>query len=206
MLLPAWVPAGETKPAPDGLLLVQSFVNTRDADLGTDLLTEAEQANEWLHMSGLLSPDVVAGPRDLRTVREVREAIRALIAVNSSADAELRDADRRILEQAADGSQPRLSIDSAGHVQLAGQGAGGLAEGLLNLLLAIRDAQRDGTWDRLKVCGNRECQWAFYDRSHSRRGAWCDMAACGNMIKNRNLRARRGRSAATASLEPDSPS
>ena len=51
----------------------------------------------------------------------------------------------------------------------------------------------------MKVCGNGECQWAFYDRSHGRKGAWCDMAACGNLIKNRNLRARRGQSAAMVS-------
>jgi predicted RNA-binding Zn ribbon-like protein len=73
-----------------------------------------------------------------------------------------------------------------------GPDGGHLAEGLTCLLLIIRDAQRDGTWSRLKVCGNPDCQWAFYDRSHSRRGAWCDMASCGNLIKNRNLRARRG--------------
>ena len=77
MALPAWVPADETKPAPGALLLVQSFVNTRDADLRTDLLTESAQANEWLRESGLLGPDVSAGPQDLRMAREVREAIRA---------------------------------------------------------------------------------------------------------------------------------
>ena len=63
-------------------------------------------------------------------------------------------------------------------------------DGRSDLLLVIRDAQRDGTWPRLKACGNPECQWAFYDRSHSRAGAWCDMATCGNRIKNRRLRQR----------------
>ncbi len=62
--------------------------------------------------------------------------------------------------------------------------------GLLTLLLAIRDAQRDATWQQLKACRNPDCQWAFYDRSHSRAGAWCDMATCGNRIKNRRLRQR----------------
>jgi CGNR zinc finger len=66
-----------------------------------------------------------------------------------------------------------------------------LADGILRLLLIIRDSQADGTWSRMKLCTNAECQWAFFDRSHSRRGAWCDMATCGNKIKNRNLRARR---------------
>jgi predicted RNA-binding Zn ribbon-like protein len=58
-------------------------------------------------------------------------------------------------------------------------------------LLIIRDARHGGTWARLKACSNRDCRWAFYDRSHTRRGAWCDMAVCGNLIKVRNLRARR---------------
>ena len=62
--------------------------------------------------------------------------------------------------------------------------------GLLALLMVIRDGQRDGTWQRLKACGNPDCRWAFYDRSHSRAGAWCDMATCGNRIKNRRLRQR----------------
>ena len=69
--------------------------------------------------------------------------------------------------------------------------ANSVAPGLLALLLIIRDAQADGSWERLKLCGNPDCRWAFYDRSHSRRGAWCDMASCGNRLKNRNLRARR---------------
>jgi len=60
----------------------------------------------------------------------------------------------------------------------------------LGLLLVVRDAQQQGTWPRLKVCRNPKCRWAFFDRSHARRGAWCDMASCGNMIKNRNFRAR----------------
>ena len=72
--------------------------------------------------------------------------------------------------------------------------ARGVREGiramLLTLLLVIRDAQHDGTWPRLKACGNPDCRWAFYDRSHSRAGAWCDMATCGNRIKNRRLRQR----------------
>jgi predicted RNA-binding Zn ribbon-like protein len=62
---------------------------------------------------------------------------------------------------------------------------------LAGLLLIIRDAQRDDTWRRLKACRNPACLWAYYDRSHAGRGAWCDMAVCGNRIKNRNLRSRR---------------
>ena len=58
-------------------------------------------------------------------------------------------------------------------------------------LLIVRDAQRDHTWARLKACSNPKCRWAYYDRSHSQQGKWCDMAVCGNRAKNRALRARR---------------
>jgi len=63
--------------------------------------------------------------------------------------------------------------------------------GLFDLLLIIRRAQQDGSWSRLKVCANPDCRWAFYDRSRNQQGNWCNMALCGNRLKNRQLRARR---------------
>jgi predicted RNA-binding Zn ribbon-like protein len=192
MSLPTWViPPDELKPAPAPLLLVQSFLNTRDLDLGTDLLADADSANRWLHLSGLLEPAATAGADDLRAAREVREGIRALLAQNSNGPVPTA-ADLRPLEAVTRASPPRLTISPAGQVGLDPGPGGRLTDGLLSLLLIIRDAQHDGTWRRLKTCGNPDCRWAFYDRSHSRRGAWCDMASCGNLIKNRNLRARRG--------------
>jgi len=186
--LPPWVPGDEHewRPAPEPLLLVQAFVNTRDLEKGTDLLAEAGTGSEWLRMCGLLAPEAVAGPDDLRAARAAREAIRALISRGPDAAGEDLDP----LRAAARSSRPRLVIGPDGVIGLE-PGGGGLADGLVRLLLIIRDAQHDGTWSRLKTCGNAECAWAFYDRSHSRRGAWCDMASCGNLIKNRNLRARR---------------
>jgi hypothetical protein len=85
---------------------------------------------------------------------------------------------------------PTLQVGPGEQISLGPDPASRPDAGLLTLLLVIRDAQRDGTWPRLKACGNPECLWAFYDRSHSRAGAWCDMATCGNRIKNRRLRQR----------------
>ena len=189
MTLSAWAPPDELKPAPEPLLLVQAFVNTRDRSLGTDLLDDADTANQWLHQCGLLAAEATADAGDLRAARDVREGLRALIVHNGNGPAPTAG-DLRPLQEVARSSRPRLSVDPAGRVQVD-PGSGRLADGLSRLLLIIRDAQRDGTWPRLKACGNSDCHWAFYDRSHSRRGAWCDMASCGNLIKNRNLRARR---------------
>jgi predicted RNA-binding Zn ribbon-like protein len=66
-----------------------------------------------------------------------------------------------------------------------------IEDALFSLLLVILRAQEEGTWSRLKVCANPECGWAYYDRSRNQQGSWCDMATCGNRLKNRQLRARR---------------
>jgi predicted RNA-binding Zn ribbon-like protein len=190
MTEPVWV-THEDKPAPQPLLVVQSFVNTRDLENRTDLLADAESATGWLRRAGLLGPENTADAGELRAVREFREGIRALLARHGRGPAPAAS-ELDPLQAVARASRPRLTIDPAGQVELVPGPGGELAAGLTRLLLIIRDAQRDGTWSRLKTCGNPDCLWAFYDRSHSRRGAWCDMASCGNMIKNRNLRARRG--------------
>jgi predicted RNA-binding Zn ribbon-like protein len=117
-----------------------------------------------------------------------------MIAHNTDGEL-LTEAELRPLEQVTKQAQPRLEVTADGQVRLGATApVQRVADGLAGLLLTIRDAQADGSWDRLKLCGNPDCRWAFYDRSHSRRGAWCEMASCGNRLKNRNLRARRARS------------
>jgi len=48
----------------------------------------------------------------------------------------------------------------------------------------------EGRWERLKLCGDDDCRWAFVDASRNRAGRWCDMASCGNRAKSRAFRAR----------------
>jgi len=195
MTLPSWASHIEDKQAPMPLLLVQAFVDTLDRDLGTDIFAHADAARAWLADAGLRVPDPdrpdAGFADDLRLAREVRASIHALIGRNSGG-APLAPDDLAPLEQVLGQAQPRLDVAADGRVRLGpGLPAHALTDGLLGLLLIVRDAQADSSWDRLKLCGNPDCRWAFYDRSHSRRGAWCDMATCGNRLKNRNLRARR---------------
>jgi len=195
MTLPSWASHVEDKLAPMPLLLVQAFVDTRDEDLGTDIFAQPDQARAWLADAGLRVPHPdrpdPGFAEDLRLAREVRESIQALIGRTTGPEPLTAD-DLAPLEKVLGQAQPRLDVTADGQVRLGpALPARALADGLLGLLLIVRDAQGDGTWDRLKLCGNPDCRWAFYDRSHSRRGAWCDMATCGNRLKNRNLRARR---------------
>ncbi|MGA2930881.1 MAG: CGNR zinc finger domain-containing protein [Acidimicrobiales bacterium] len=186
MALPSWVPHDETKPAPMPLLVVQSFVNTWEADSGVDLLADPPAASLWLRDAGLIGPDVE--DVDAATAREVREGIRALLVHNDSGEVPDPSA-VGALDALAERSRLRAGVLPDGTVELQ-PGVGGFPA-LARLLLIIRDAQRDGTWGRLKACRNPDCRWAYYDRSHAGRGAWCDMAVCGNRIKNRKLRSRR---------------
>jgi predicted RNA-binding Zn ribbon-like protein len=188
--LPPWLGAGEIKPAPRPLLLVQAFVNTWDGETGIDLLADADTGASWLRAAGLAGPQAPLPVAALRQAIEVRESLRVLLAHNGGgpppADTELEP-----LTALAQASSLKLSVGPAGLVGLTGGPDGGLAGGLAGLLLIVRDAQQSGLWSRLKACHNPECRWAFFDRSHAHRGTWCDMATCGNMIKNRNMRARR---------------
>jgi predicted RNA-binding Zn ribbon-like protein len=189
MTAPPWVPGEETKPAPMPLLLVQSFVNTWDADHDSDLLLDPAAARDWLTGAGLWSAQRAPEPAELHLARGVREGIRAMLAANNGGPGPA-PGDLQPLQAAAHACRPALQVGPGGQVTLRPEPADRPDGWLLALLLVIRDSQRDGTWQRLKACGNPDCRWAFYDRSHSRVGTWCDMATCGNRIKNRRLRQR----------------
>jgi predicted RNA-binding Zn ribbon-like protein len=178
--LPAWYPwpETETKPAPMPLLLVQGFVNTLDLDLGEDLLSA-----DWFVATGLVRAGARVGAGELELARRVRESLRTLL--------ESGRPDLAPLSEVAAARQAVLQVRADGELTLAAPGRADVTDALFELLLILRAAQEDGTWARLRVCANDECRWAFYDRSKNRQGHWCDMAVCGNRLKNRDLRARR---------------
>jgi predicted RNA-binding Zn ribbon-like protein len=187
--LPSWYPGSENKPAPMPLLRVQAFVNTRDLEDETDLLAEPGSARDWLLDAGLLEGEVEVSANEIGLVRDVREAMRSLIEVDGGPDSAAERLEP--LRALAAGHRARLTVDDDGVVGLESAHHGRPDDGLFELLLIIRAAQVDGTWSRLRLCANPECQWAFYDRSRNQQGSWCSMAVCGNRLKNRELRARR---------------
>jgi predicted RNA-binding Zn ribbon-like protein len=195
MTFPSWASHLEHKLAPPPLLLVQAFVNTVDVEEQTDMLAHADEARAWLAEAGLRDPEEPDFAADLQLARAVRESLRAMIARNTGGPP-LTEAELRPLEQVTSEYSPRLRVAADGAVGFGTKDAAPcLSDGLAGLVLAVRDAQAAGSWDRMRLCGNPDCRWAFYDRSHSRQGAWCNMASCGNRLKNRNLRARRARTA-----------
>ena len=172
-----WTGDAESKPAPEPLNRIQALVNTVELPEGPDRLADPVDAQPWLVSSGLLAPDAELRPDDLALVRGVREGLRAMLVHNAGGPPPTPGAFAPLREVATDGTA-RADFDDHGETLTASH------EG-------PHVRQRDGTWARLKACGNDECQWAFYDRSRNHGGTWCEMSSCGNKLKNREFRARR---------------
>lgn len=184
-----WIGDAETKPAPEPLRRVQSLINTVDRESGLDRLAAAGDAAPWMTANGLLTAGDTPAEHDLLLLIGVREALRALVIQNTDG----QDPDPAMvspLHQIAESERARAMVAEDGSVHLVPVGDS-LRARLLALLLVVFDAQRDGTWVHLLACANDDCQWAFYDRSRNHGGTWCNMATCGNKLKNRDFRARR---------------
>lgn len=188
--VPAWFPGRESKPAPMPLLLVQGFINTRDLEQGSDLLAESDTARDWLVRARLLDATGQPTLSELELARSVRESLRWLLHRDGDGGDDIEDR-LEPLRTVSDAHPARLMVEDSGAIKLENPGHQALGDGLFELLLIVRRAQEDGSWKRLKVCANPECQWAFFDRSRNQQGSWCEMATCGNRLKNRELRARR---------------
>jgi predicted RNA-binding Zn ribbon-like protein len=176
--------------APGRLELVREFVNSNDIDEGVDSLAAPDQLAAWLEANGLGGEGRDAASLDDDAVRRtaaLREALRALLLANNGEPPD-SDAGRTLNRIAADAGLV-VRFDGGG-AELAPTG-GGIDAAHAEILAIVYSAIADGTWPRLKACREDTCQWAFYDNSRNRSGAWCSMAVCGNRTKARKYRQRR---------------
>jgi predicted RNA-binding Zn ribbon-like protein len=175
---------------PGRLDLVRRFVNTLDVETGKDRLTSPDALVGWLHDTGLLTTKPAASPALLRKAIAVREALRDLLR-SHHADTPVGPPTVQVLNGAA--GDLSVSFSAAEGWTIAPRRGG--IDGAISELLAIAiRATADGTWHRLKVCANDDCEWAFYDRSRARSGRWCSMETCGNRAKQQAWRSKRATS------------
>jgi len=177
----------ELKAAPGDLRIFQSFVNTADRVLGTELLTGPRALSGWLHQAGLLGPEAELTPADVERTTAVREDLCALLAANNGVAMSAAVAERldRVAELAA--LRVRLAADGTTFLEAAGEG---LDRAFGRLFAIVHDARGAGTWPRLKACAQPACRAAFHDFSPNRSGVWCEMRRCGNRIKVRAFQRR----------------
>jgi predicted RNA-binding Zn ribbon-like protein len=174
--------------APGDLEQVRAFVNTLDIEQGTDAFSSPAALSQWLSERGLADAGVHVTAAQLRHAVGLREALRAILLAHGDASPEPAEAWRTL-----DGEARRADL----HARFDGRGAALLepgtdgVEGALGHLLAtVHAAIAQDSWRRLKACRLHTCEWAFYDHTKNRSGAWCDMAVCGNRAKARAYRER----------------
>ena len=167
--------------------LVRAFVNTLDVEGETDELETPEGLAAWLSERELMPSGEAAKPGDLERAVAVRESLRALLHSNHGEPLEPEALDALNEISAGMPLVVRFTQDGVPRLEPA---LGGVDEALGRLLSYVCVAMIDGTWSRLKICRNDECQWAFYDLSKNRSGTWCTMAVCGSRMKTRAYRER----------------
>jgi predicted RNA-binding Zn ribbon-like protein len=179
----------DAKPAPVPLLAVQAFANTIDLETESDLLTSPAEFRDWLLDSELASPQMVVGRHDLERARELRETIRALLVANT--EGRVDRAAAAVLRPQVTDRPVYLAVDPDGGLDLDLTPVESVEDFISDQVGIAFRAQIVGEWRRLKLCRNDACGWAFYDSSRNRGGTWCQMAVCGNRVKNRHYRQRR---------------
>ena len=167
---------------PGAVGLMQDFLNTIDIESETDLVETPAALAGWLQGRGLLGPGATVSAREHARVLELRETA-SRRPRGDDPRREPEDAYARLDGIAAD-VPLRVRFGAATRLEPVRRRA---APAIGPILATVYDAPRRRAVERLKVCRNDACRWAFYDPSRNRSGVWCTMAICGNRMKGRVL-------------------
>jgi predicted RNA-binding Zn ribbon-like protein len=177
--------------APGELALVEAFVNTSygQGQYAHRALTTPAELRSWLLEHRLVAADAPVTEGDLRRAIALRESLRALLQAHTQGEAPaVSTLDH--LNQLAGDAPLTVRFQEGGEAALVPD-IGGVDGAFARLLSIALRAILDGSWRRLKACGNPPCARAFYDGSKNASGKWCAMAACGNRLNARAYRRRK---------------
>jgi predicted RNA-binding Zn ribbon-like protein len=182
-----------------------AFVNTMETVRGRDRdhLPDAATALRWfqghdlLHLDtlhdwlGRLRADATMDDQVIGKVRRVRAAMRELV----EASVERRPPDRAALDRVNRMLRTPYTyhlVPAPDGVSLNHRHDGDPIEGALaRLVESVAREVSQGHPERLRICANEDCRWAFNDTSPTGRRKWCDMSTCGNRAKAARFRERR---------------
>jgi predicted RNA-binding Zn ribbon-like protein len=155
-------------------------------------LAQPADAAMWFLEQGLIHPE--AGIRindtELARIRRVRAALREVVdAVVEGRQVE-PDAVHLVNAVLEQRRPTRLELDGTA-IRIGHRHAETPVDDALALIAeAIVEELATGRPERLRVCANDRCRWAFFDSSPTGRRRWCDMRSCGNQAKAARHRAR----------------
>lgn len=173
---PLWAATARygVRPAPDGLALVQDFLNTRAGTAtGADLLSNAVDANAW----------AVAAVHAWTTRRGVTAKPPAMTDYDAAELKSMRDS----LDDAIAGRAPEMELRAPTDVRFATTRTGEIhwtpaGHGWRWFNSAITGeillSQHTKTWRRIKQCRNAECRAAIYDSTWDNRAVWHNRTTC----------------------------
>jgi predicted RNA-binding Zn ribbon-like protein len=165
----------------ESAVLLRDFVNTYDVQCDIDEFGAPSDLGGWLSEHGLAVPGDRADEFDLGIAVALREGLRAAML------ARREPWDRPGHLDGLLAALPlRVSLDGPVLVPVH-RGIRGALAGVAGAVVASNAA---GTWERLKVCQETTCRWAFLDTSKNRSRTWCSMRMCGNRTKTRAYRER----------------
>jgi CGNR zinc finger/Putative stress-induced transcription regulator len=183
--------------SPDAVL-VQDFANTRDLrtfiprghphrDGTGDDIGSPESLRTWLVERGLLPSGTAVSKADHARVLDLRATLRASLDRSRHGE-EATDLPRIAVPM-------ELELDGRDGPRLA-SGHKGVERAIGEICAAALRTAFTGEWWRLRACAADDCRWVFYDQSKPGRGRYCAPDSCGNRVKTRAYRRRKGQSPA----------
>jgi predicted RNA-binding Zn ribbon-like protein len=181
------------------------FANTLDnrgqgPEREKELLKSYADLVEFLRQS-----NVVSDPLARRFIARASSDPRAASAVLTRTHV-FREAMNRIIADVASDRAPapddlelmnREITAAAAHTRLQKTGAtfhwtwagesDSLERPIWIIVRASADLLTSGHLDRVRLCEDEKCRWAFLDTSRNRTRRWCDMKICGNRAKVRRF-------------------
>lgn len=155
-------------------------------------LAQPVDAAVWFLEHGLVHPD--AGIRiddaELARIRRVRSALREVVDSVVTGRPPEPDAVHLVNAVLEQRRPTRLELDGTA-LRIGHRHADSPVDDALALIAeAVVEELATGRPERLRVCANDRCRWAFFDSSPTGRRRWCDMRSCGNQAKAARHRAR----------------
>jgi predicted RNA-binding Zn ribbon-like protein len=155
-------------------------------------LASPTDAAMWFLEQDLVHPEasIRISDTDLARIRRVRSALREVVDAVVEGRKPEPDAVHLVNATLEMRRPTRLELDGSA-LRIGHRHADTPVDDALALIAeAIIEELATGRPERLRVCANDRCRWAFFDSSPTGRRRWCDMRSCGNQAKAARYRAR----------------
>lgn len=178
----SWLATGRysVRPAPNGLALVQDFLNTRASTVtGPDMLCDNATANGWAAHAvrawsaqrGMVCEPPTLTSHDADKLRDLRNTLDNLLAAVPAVGA----------GHSLSAAEFAITNSSELFWRPTGRGWRWCCGAILVEILL---SQHTGTWRRLKQCRNVECRSTFYDSSWNNGASWHNRRTCDPAFTN----------------------